>query len=84
MFCTLSSQIPTEESITQEKAPELKKPEDKNKIEIEQKRFEIIEEDIQIEETATAASAPPKQVMRGKSLLNVLIVNFFQGKMKMK
>ena len=86
-LCTVSSQIPTERSTTQEKAPELKKPEDKKKIEIEQKRVEIIEEDIQIEETATAASAPPKQVMKGEVWTLTNALNFevpFQGKMRMK
>ena len=65
------SKIPAEDSITQEKAPELKKPEgDKKKKDkkeekkvIEQAKVEIVEEDIQIEEAASAASAPIKQVM---------------------
>ena len=67
VHCT---KIPAEDSITQEKAPELKKPEEdkkkKDKKEekkvVEQGKVEIVE-DIQVEEAASAASVPIKQVM---------------------
>ncbi len=56
-----------EETAQQEKAPEVKKPEEKKKEKkvevVEKKTEEIVEEVIETEEAATAATAPKQQVM---------------------
>lgn len=56
----LYKQVPEEQTATQEKAPEVEKPADDKKK--KKKQVEVVEDDIMIEETRTAESAPTQKV----------------------